>query len=80
VGLDVGFENPIFAVLEVDYDGDRQKVLTRYELDMGLNHMVRRSSHPVHPESHKLLNVPGGGDGPGGVLVCAPGKKKQNFF
>ena len=47
VGIDVGFENPMFACLEVDYsDADEdstgealqetEKVLTYYELDLGL--------------------------------------------
>jgi splicing factor 3B subunit 3 len=73
-GLDVGYENPAFAVLEADYEGDRARVLTQYVLDMGLNHIVRRSSHPVNPLAHRLCPVPGGADGPSGVLVCAPGQ------
>ncbi len=74
VGLDVGYDNPTFAVLEADHSGEKTRVLTRYELDMGLNHIVRKSSHPVNPLAHKLCTVPGGSDGPGGVLVCAPGQ------
>lgn len=53
VGVDVGFENPVFACLEIDYeeaDGDAtgeaaqktQQTLTFYELDLGLNHVVRK--------------------------------------
>lgn len=53
VGVDVGFENPVFACLEMDYeeaDGDptgesaqkTQQTLTFYELDLGLNHVVRK--------------------------------------
>ena len=89
VGLDVGFENPTFAALEVDYDeADRdptgeavaatEKLLTYYELDLGLNHVVRRWSSPVDPKSSYLIQVPGGRnqvtdrfEGPGGVLVCS---------
>ena len=52
-GVDVGFENPTFACLEVDYaDADIdstgeamqeiEKMLTYYELDLGLNHVVRK--------------------------------------
>jgi splicing factor 3B subunit 3 len=75
VGVDVGFENPIFACLEVDYecedaDNEVQKLLTFYELDLGLNHVVRKWSDPVHEKSNLLISVPGGTDGPGGVLVC----------
>lgn len=80
VGLDVGFENPIFASLEVDYnDADNnevearevEKLLVFYELDLGLNHVTRRWSNVVPRSAHKLVALPGGADGPGGVLVCA---------
>ena len=80
--VDVGFENPIFACLEVDYsDSDQdptgeaynntEKLLVYYELDLGLNHVVRKWSEPVDPRSNLLVTVPGGVDGPGGVLVCS---------
>lgn len=89
VGVDVGFENPLFAALEVDYeDSDRdpsgeafrraQKLLTYYELDLGLNHVVRRWASPVLARSNHLVQVPGGynqnterWEGPSGVLVCS---------
>ncbi|GAK61911.1 pre-mRNA-splicing factor rse1 [Moesziomyces antarcticus] len=89
VGVDVGFENPLFACLEVDYsESDRdasgrafeeaEKTLTYYELDLGLNHVVRRWAEPVDPRSNLLIQVPGGynqnqekWDGPSGVLVCS---------
>lgn len=48
-----------------------QKHLTYYELDLGLNHVVRKWSDQVDNGSNLLIPVPGGGDGPGGVLVCA---------
>ncbi|KAF9016376.1 hypothetical protein BDZ89DRAFT_1166289 [Hymenopellis radicata] len=88
VGLDVGFENPMFAALEVDYSESDQdhtgeafrrteKMLTYYELDLGLNHVVRKWSEPTDPRANLLLQVPGGQlassdkfDGPSGVLVC----------
>ncbi|KAI9136953.1 CPSF A subunit region-domain-containing protein [Paraphysoderma sedebokerense] len=80
-GVDVGFDNPVFACLEVDYsDADQdptgealervEKVLTYYELDLGLNHVVRKWSEAVDTRSNYLLSVPGGTDGPSGVLVC----------
>ncbi|RUS26747.1 CPSF A subunit region-domain-containing protein [Jimgerdemannia flammicorona] len=86
VGLDVGFENPVFACLEVDYseaDNDAtgegfqntEKMLTYYELDLGLNHVVRKWSDPVDPRANLLIPVPGGTDGPSGVLVCT-----ENFI
>ncbi|KAN0060282.1 pre-mRNA-splicing factor rse1 [Thecaphora frezii] len=89
VGVDVGFENPLFASLEVDYsEADHDptgkafeeagKALTYYELDLGLNHVVRKWSEPVDPRSNLLIQVPGGynqnlekWDGPSGVLVCS---------
>lgn len=80
VGVDVGFENPIFASLELDYaDADADpsgtaareavKTLVFYELDLGLNHVTRRWSEPVVRSANLLVAVPGGSDGPGGVLV-----------
>lgn len=79
VGVDVGFLNPLFATLEMDYgEGDAEsakKQLVWYELDLGLNHVVRKSSEEVDKTAHKLVTVPGAADGanenPGGVLVCA---------
>ncbi|KAH9985372.1 mono-functional DNA-alkylating methyl methanesulfonate N-term-domain-containing protein [Russula vinacea] len=88
VGVDVGFENPMFAALEVDYTESDQdptgeaaakagKMLTYYELDLGLNHVVRKWSEPTDPKANFLVQVPGGQlasserfDGPSGVLVC----------
>lgn len=81
VGLDVGYENPVFAALEVDYtecDQDStgqafetlEKSLVYYELDLGLNHVVRKWSDPVDRTATMLFQVPGGADGPSGVLVC----------
>ncbi|EPS33156.1 Pre-mRNA-splicing factor rse1 [Penicillium oxalicum] len=80
--LDVGYENPVFAALEVDYSEadqdptgqayeDIEKVLVFYELDLGLNHVVRKWSDPVDRTANMLFQVPGGADGPSGVLVCA---------
>ncbi|KAJ7287318.1 CPSF A subunit region-domain-containing protein [Mycena rebaudengoi] len=88
VGLDVGFENPMFAALEVNYTESDQdptgklaqlaeKTLTYYELDLGLNHVVRKWSEPTDRRANLLAQVPGGQiistdnvDGPSGVLVC----------
>eukprot|EP00879_Flechtneria_rotunda_P016767 GHRR01017550.1.p1 GENE.GHRR01017550.1~~GHRR01017550.1.p1 ORF type:complete len:1036 (+),score=359.64 GHRR01017550.1:786-3893(+) len=84
--LDCGFDNPIFAAIELDYsDADQdpsgdaaaaaQKHLTYYELDLGLNHVLRKWSDPVDNGANLLIPVPGSGDGPGGVLLCA-----ENFL
>ena len=81
VGLDVGYENPVFAALEVDYSESDQdptgqafeeleKSLVYYELDLGLNHVIRKWSDPVDRTASMLFQVPGGADGPSGVLVC----------
>ncbi|KAL2129121.1 hypothetical protein VTI74DRAFT_8198 [Chaetomium olivicolor] len=81
VALDVGYANPVFAALEIDYSeadqdpsGEAAKQaeaqLVYYELDLGLNHVVRKWSDTVDPTSSLLFQVPGGNDGPSGVLVC----------
>lgn len=81
-GVDCGFDNPIFAAIELDYSeadqdstgqaaNEAQKHLTFYELDLGLNHVVRKWTEPIDNGANLLVTVPGGGDGPSGVLVCA---------
>jgi len=83
-GVDVDFDNPTFACLEIDYedvenelkeepeaDPMGHKLLTFYELDLGLNHVTRKAVLEVDPGANLLITVPGGTDGPGGVLVCA---------
>ncbi|CAD7967230.1 unnamed protein product [Amoebophrya sp. A25] len=84
VGLDVGFEHPQFACLEIstekiDEDPEAempQKTLTFYELDLGLNHVLRKHCDVVDNTAHCLIPVPGGlSEGPGGVLVCC-----ENFI
>ena len=81
VALDVGYANPVFAALETNYSESDQdpsgqayqgveKQLVYYELDLGLNHIVRKWSEPVDRTSTLLFQVPGGNDGPSGVLVC----------
>lgn len=80
-GVDVGFDNPIFAMIELEYtEADQdpsgeafhlaEKKLTYYELDLGLNHVVRKWSEPISRKANLLLTVPGGDDGPSGVLIC----------
>eukprot|EP01127_Copromyxa_protea_P000185 TRINITY_DN10178_c0_g1_i1.p1 TRINITY_DN10178_c0_g1~~TRINITY_DN10178_c0_g1_i1.p1 ORF type:complete len:1210 (+),score=264.17 TRINITY_DN10178_c0_g1_i1:41-3631(+) len=79
-GVDVGFENPVFACLEFDYEDcdtdptgeaiqTTPKEITFYELDLGLNHVSRYASYPVPKSANSLITVPGGTDGPGGVLI-----------
>ena len=65
-GVDVGYENPLFACLEVDYGdideedsavntGVIEKLLTFYELDLGTNYVVRKSADVVDPTAHSLI-------------------------
>ncbi|KAJ1816120.1 pre-mRNA-splicing factor rse1 [Coemansia sp. RSA 2675] len=75
VGVDVGYENPVFAAIESSYEeGESGKQLVYYELDLGLNHVMRKWSAGVGDSAHKLIALPGGGDGPSGVLVCLEGR------
>ena len=81
VGLDVGYENPVFAAVEVDHGeldedhtvADADKHLILYEFDLGLNHVVRKSpwlDTPLPATANLLFAVPGSETGPGGVIVC----------
>ena len=47
------------------------KQLAYYELDLGLNHVSRRWAVATHRTACCLAALPGGADGPGGVLVGA---------
>ena len=79
--LDVGYENPLFVSLEVDYGdmdsdtasvntGEYQKLLVYYEMDLGLNHVVRKNVEVLDKTAHMLIPIPGTTDGPGGIIVC----------
>nr|XP_010937208.1 spliceosome-associated protein 130 A [Elaeis guineensis] len=85
-GVDCGFDSPVFAAIEVDYSdvdqdstgqaaAEAQKHLTFYELELGLNRVSRKWTEPIDNGANLLVTVPGGGDGPSGVLVCA-----ENFI
>ena len=105
VGVDNGYDNPIFASLEVQYEDYEDEVLKEkkrvemekedgrngrgeednvplgklgdgftkqlayYELDLGLNHVSRRWATTTHRTACCLAAIPGGADGPSGVLV-----------
>jgi splicing factor 3B subunit 3 len=87
VGLDNGYDNPIFGCLEVQYEDHEETVdgrvpvlvgtngdgytkqLAYYELDLGLNHVCRRWATTVSRTACCLASIPGGANGPGGVLV-----------
>ncbi|MGH7974399.1 MAG: mono-functional DNA-alkylating methyl methanesulfonate N-terminal domain-containing protein, partial [bacterium] len=106
VGVDNGYDNPIFAALEVQYPeyveqddtdiirevqgssvtkgggdtvrkkkmlwsaNDLDKQVAYYELDLGLNHVSRRWASTVHRSACAIAAIPGGADGPSGVLVA----------
>ena len=64
-GLDVGYDNPIFACLELNYaeaDEDptgeaaahAEKFLTYYQLDLGLNHVIRKWSEATERSANLL--------------------------
>ena len=67
-----------YGEADVDDTGEAaaeaQKMLTYYELDLGLNH-GEEVVEPVDNGANKLIPVPGGSDGPGGVIVCC-----ENFL
>lgn len=71
VALDNGLENPQFACLEIDYGepddpsapvitGKKQKSLVIYEVDLGLNHVIRKFAEAVPESAHSLIAIPGG--------------------
>ena len=81
--LETGFDNPLFAALEVDYTEVEEqeeknpipislnKMLAFYECDMGLNVVRRKAEMVVDRSSNYLVPLPCHPDGPGGVLVCS---------
>lgn len=70
--IDVGYSNPQFCCLEQQQGGP--KTLALYELDLGLNHTTRRKVIPVNDTSCVLAPLPGGREGPSGVLVGSLGQ------
>lgn len=83
--LDTGWEHPVFATLEVDYNDiendptgemyeSREKQLVYYTVDLGLNHVVKSWSDRVDYTANMVFGVPGGQEGPSGVLVCCQDK------
>ena len=49
--------------------GIRNKFLTIYEMDFGLNTVKRINNFPIDVTAHQLASVPCPPDGPGGVIV-----------
>lgn len=89
VGVDNGYDNPLFASLEYDYTAADEdptgeaysktpKNLVYYELDLGINNIVKKWVTPVDKSSNMLITLivqrdSGEGLGPTGVLVCSNG-------
>jgi len=82
IAVDASFANPVYAALEVvytDIDQDpsdtsyeeRKKYLVYYRVDLGLNHVLREWSDEVDYSANMLFAMPGGNEGPSGVIVCA---------
>ena len=79
-GRDVGLAPPVCACLEVEYGdaeiassavvtGSYQKLLVFYEVDLGLNQALRKVVQSTDNTASALVPVPGGSEGPGGVLL-----------
>ena len=85
--LDVGWDNPIFAALELSYaeaDKDHtgeaaknaEKLLVYHEFDIGINSMKRSWAESTLRNANRILPVPSGNqneNGPGGSLVLSDG-------
>lgn len=80
VGLDVGYENPLFACIEVDYGdeddensgvctGKFQKLIVYYEMELSLNHVVKKKYEKIDFTAHLLAPVYKTAECPGGVLI-----------
>mgnify|MGYP000848908632 FL=1 len=82
IALDVGQENAQFVCLEIDYGetddknslvvkGGIRKILVYYEMDFGMNTVIRQKEIDVPESAHLLIPVPSLPDGPGGlIIVC----------
>lgn len=65
-GVDVGHENPLYAVIETNYGdaeefdagvvtGEIKKSLTYYEMDLGLNHVIRKHTEEIDATSTNVV-------------------------
>lgn len=80
-GLDVGFEDPLFAAIEsCTSSQSAKKSLTYYELDLGLNYVVKKYTEDAPKSANFLLSIPGGIYGPSGVLMCSKGLIQYKYL
>ena len=49
--------------------GSVKKNLAYYEMDFGMNTVIRKKDVSVDSTAHMLSAVPGSSEGPGGVIV-----------
>ena len=80
-GIDVGYENPSFVSIESDYGdefdkkssvntGVLKKLMNFYEVDLGLNSILRKNGVVVRDSALKVLGLPKGSFGSLFFLVC----------
>ena len=57
--------------------GEHLKTLVIYEVDLGLNHVVRKFADPLPKTAHSLLAVPRSNEdeGPSGIIIAC-----ENFI
>lgn len=66
--------------LEIDYGevedkealvnvGGVRKAIVYYEMDFGMNSVIRKKEVGVDATAHMLIAVPAGDEGPGGIIV-----------
>lgn len=75
IGVDVGYDSPLFACIEYSYSNCNtesiQLQLVYYELDLGVNNVTRKLAQHISNTANMLIAVPGGSNGPGGLLLCS---------
>lgn len=80
IALDTGSDNAMFVCLQMDYGevedkeaiintGALKKSIVYYEMDFGMNTVIRKKEISIDPTAHMLITVPAGSEGPGGLLV-----------
>lgn len=67
IAIDNGHNNPLYASLEMDYGENEDseletptsftKVIALYEMDLGLNHVIRKNAFEVDSTASKLIPV-----------------------
>ncbi|ANZ76486.1 BA75_03511T0 [Komagataella pastoris] len=78
--LDVGYDNPLTATIECNYDSPTKKHLSYYELDLGLNHVVKKYTEEIPFKSNFLISIPRDAEGPSGLLLCSQGIIQFKFL